>query len=421
MTRSPVQRRSTVPRDPYGLGPSTSLLGPALAVVGLVAVAVLTWSLLSGRLPFVASGGDGDGGGGAGPGATPAPSNVVVVPDDPRAEVPGTIAYAKQGSIWLQSGDTTRQLTAGHVDSMPAWTSDGTWVYFIRTVSERALWVNENGSQRYYTLTYPLLMRIGPDGGEAEQIASGKYKKGKLAWFFWLRQPTPNPQDPDQLAILTDQPDPSKSNVVLHLYDVRTGKYTRATGAKEVPPLGHQDPAWHPQGSILLYVKNDRDGRAGAPSIWRYDPAKNRTGQLTGPGFTAPSYSPDGRFVAATKTTAYGTDIVVLDAANGAEVLRVTDDGSSWSPAWSPRGDAIAYFHITGQIVDLRMSMLEGSGTDMAVGDTIDLTQVSGLDGASRPSWYIPADELPPPSPSPSPSPSASAPAASTPAASPSP
>ncbi len=413
MTRgSPPGRRAARPRDPYGLLPAGSMAGPALALVGLALVGLLTMSLLTGRLPFVTSGGGGDGGG-AGVGATPAPSNVVVVPDDPRADVPGTIVYAKQGSLWLQSGTTARQLTVGGNDSMPAWTTDGTWIYFIRTVAERALWVNEFGNQRYYTLTYPLLMRVHPSGDEPEQIASGKYKKGKLSWFYWLRQPTPNPVAPDQLALLSDQPDPTKSDVVLQLYDVATKKFTPAKGAKETAPLGHQDPAWHPRGSVLLYVRNDRDGRRGVPSIWRYDPVKDRTAKVTGPGYTAPSYSPDGRYFAATKTTAFGTDIVILDAGNGAEVLRVTSDGASWSPVWSPRGDAIAFFHIAGQIVDLRMATLEGT-TEFTVADTIDLTKVSGLDGASRPSWYIPVEELPP-SPSPSPSPSASAPASPSP------
>ena len=283
-------RRPVTPRDPYGLLPSGSALGPLLALVGLAVVGLLTLSLLSGQLPFVTSGGDGGGGdGGAGPATTPAPSNVVVVPKDPRADVPGSIVYAKQGSIWIQSGTTVRQLTTGGSDSMPAWTSDGQWIYFIRTKSERALWPNDNGQPRYYTITYPLIMRVHPDGGEPEQVASGKYKKGSRTWFYWIRQPTPNPADPSQLALLSDEPDPTKSNVVLQLYDIEAKKYTRPKGTKETPPLGHQDPAWHPRGSVLLYVRNDRDGRKGAPSIWRYDPAKDRSAQVTGPGYLAPS------------------------------------------------------------------------------------------------------------------------------------
>jgi Tol biopolymer transport system component len=408
MTRSARSgRRPAVPRDPYGLVPTGSALAPILALAGLLVAALLTVSLLNGQLPFVTSSGGGGGGGAAGPGATPAPSNVVVVPKDPRADVPGSIVYAKQGSLWIQSGTEVRQLTTSGPDSSdatPAWTADGSWIYFIRTTSARALALNENGRQVWYTLTYPTLMRVDPAGGKPEPIVSGKYGKSGRNWFYWLRQPTPNPKDPEQLAVLSDQPDPSKSDVVLQLFDVGTKKYTRAAGAKEVAPLGHQDPAWHPRGTVLLYVKNDRDGRRGAPSIWRYDPAKDRSAQLTGPGYLAPSYSPDGKYVAATKTSPFGTDIVILDAATGGEILRVTEDGTSWSPAWSPRGDAIAFLHLSGQIVDLRMATLDGTGANVAVKEAIDLTEVSGLDGTSRPSWYIPADQLPPPSEAPSPS-----------------
>ena len=44
---------------------------------------------------------------------------------------------------------------------------------------------------------------------------------------------------------------------------------------------------------------------------------------------------------------------MILDAA-GKEVLRVTDDAHSFSPVWSPAGDAIAFLHLAGTIVDLK-------------------------------------------------------------------
>ena len=50
-------------------------------------------------------------------------------------------------------------------------------------------------------------------------------------------------------------------------------------------------------------------------------------------------------------------------------------------------------------IVDLQMAMLEGSAGSWTVGETVSLTEVSGLDAASRPGWFVPADELPSPSP----------------------
>jgi Tol biopolymer transport system component len=137
---------------------------------------------------------------------------------------------------------------------------------------------------------------------------------------------------------------------------------------------------------------------------------------VTGPGYLEPAYSPDGRFIAATKTDSFGTDVAILDP-SGKELLRVTDDHHSFSPVWSPAGDAVAFLHLEGTIVDLKMATLDASSGNWAVSKTIDLTKVSGLDGASRPSWYTPASELPAPSASPGSSGSA-APAVPAPSAS---
>ncbi|HEU0237309.1 MAG TPA: hypothetical protein VFR14_12795, partial [Candidatus Limnocylindrales bacterium] len=65
------------------------------------------------------------------------------------------------------------------------------------------------------------------------------------------------------------------------------------------------------------------------------------------------------------------------------------------------------FLHFEGGIADLQMVSLEGSGPRWTLGERLNLTEVSGLDGASAPDWFIPADELPPPTPPPAtPSPS---------------
>ena len=66
-----------------------------------------------------------------------------------------------------------------------------------------------------------------------------------------------------------------------------------------------------------------------------------------------------------TRTTAFGTDVAIVNARTGAELLRLTNDGESWAPAWSPGGDQIAYLHVSGQVVDLRMAQLEGWRPDV--------------------------------------------------------
>jgi Tol biopolymer transport system component len=159
--------------------------------------------------------------------------------------------------------------------------------------------------------------------------------------------------------------------------------------------LGHQDPEWRPDGKFLLYVMNGRDGSRGAPVIMRYNVESGQARALTGFGYLYPAYSPDGKYVAATRTSAFGTDVVILDGASGQELMRVTDDGSSWAPTWSPAGDGIAYLHVNGQTVDLRLAKLDGTAPNWAISETIDLTEVSDLEPASKPDWFIPADRLP--------------------------
>ncbi len=391
-------------RDPYGLLPDRSWLAPGLSVAGLALVALLTLSVLGGTIPFIGGSGNANGGGG-GANRTAAPSNVVLVPE---VSFPGSMVYAKAGNIWVQHGRDVHQLTSGGRDSMPSWSPDGTSVYFVRTTDAVGLWPAQ-GVERHYQETVPAIMRVAANGtGQPEQILSGTVTANGRSWFSWIRQPVLSP-DGRTIAMVSDGPDPTNSDVVLQFYDVTTRKRT-VPPVGESAPLGHQDPAWRADGKFLLYVRNGREGARGAPEIFRWDVAKAKATQLTGPGYLEPSYSPDGTYIAATRTSSFGNDVVILDAAHGRELLRVTSDGRSWSPVWSPAGDAIAFLHIEGQIVDLKLARLGGSGPDWTVTDTIDLTQVSGLDGGSGPAWFIPPAELPAtPAPTIAPSPNSSA------------
>jgi Tol biopolymer transport system component len=407
--------RPRAPRDPYGIGPASSYVGPGIAIVALVVIGILTLALLNGQLPIPSSPDHGGNNPGTGSNATPAPSNVVIV--EPEPTMKGSIVYAKAGNIWIQDANGAHQLTnaaKGTADSMPAFSFDGQWVYYIHIVSGGAKFPGGHEGPSNYDLSTPSLMRIHPDGRGGENLLTGSYHLGRYTWFSWMRQPTPTP-DGKSVILVTDGPNPTQSDIVLKRFDLETRQLT-SLHLPESSNLGHQDPAWRTDGAFLAYVKNQRDGAKGAPQIYRYDPAAKKAVPLTGPGYIAPSWSPDGRFIAATRTDAFGTDIVILDG-RGKEVLRVTDDGHSFSPVWSPAGDAIAFLHLGGTIVDLQEAQLDNASGNWTVKKTVDLTKVSGLDAMSRPSWFIPPSELPAPSIPPAPSGSA-APAASGPAAS---
>ena len=378
-------------RDPYGIGPAAQYVWPAVAVVALVVIAIVSLGLVQGQLPFARQTTGSGSGGVPGPAVTPAPSNQVIVPAELTFH--GSIAYAKAGNIWIQTSGGAQQLTDGGMDSMPAFSADGQYVYFIRIVEGRGKFPNGGrGSRTWYDLETPNLMRVKPDGSGLQRLLSGRYQTGSSTWFFWMRQPTPTP-DGKSVIVVSDGPNPLQSDIVLKRFDISSGKLT-PLNQPESSHLGHQDPAWRPDGKLLLYVKNGRDGSRGVPEIDKYDPASKKASRFTGPGYIGPAFSPDGRFVAATKTDSFGTDLVILDA-SGKQVLQVTDDHHAFAPVWSPAGDGVAFLHLQGTIVDLHLANLDASSGQWTVTKTTELTKVSGLDGASRPSWYTPASELP--------------------------
>jgi Tol biopolymer transport system component len=362
-------------------------LAPALSAAGLLVIAVITLVLFGGSLPLP--------GGDQGPGGairTPTPSNIVVT--DPRADVPGSLLYVKGGNIWLQAGDTARQLTSDGHDSMPVWAPDGASIYFVRTAAEEGRWPSA-GETKTYDLEVPTLYRIDADGtGEPEKLLTGRLKRNGNTWSYFIREPAISP-DGTRIAIVSDGPDPTRSNVVVKLLDPATGELTDPR-LGQTQGLGHQDPAWSPDGRFLAYVRNAREGARGVPAIYRYNPANDRSAAITGGGYTDPSYSRDGRYLVATKTSNFGTDVVILDARTGVEQLLVTHDEQSFNPVWSPKGDAIAFFRVTHGVVDLYLVPLTGSGPTWTLGEPLALTISAGLDAASRPAWFIPADQLPP-------------------------
>ncbi len=400
MARRPPSGREGRPArrttgDPYGLTAARPFLAPILSLGGLAIVGLLTIALLTGNLPFITAlspdGGPNDPGPGGAvvPGRTPSPSAPPVV--NPEVGIDGKLVYAKAGNLWIHEGTESRRLTNTGRDAQPAWSADGAWVYFIETRMTTGRFAVA-GFERYYDLRYPILTRIRPDGSDREALLSGLYRTGPsncFTWFFFLRDPAVSP-DGKQLALVSDGPDPTTSNVVLQTFAIARTRLAKVD-VPEQAPLGHQNPTWSPDGKFILYVKNGREGDQGLPTLWRYEVATKKYTAVTGPGYTHPSYSADGRRIVATKTTSLGTDIVVLDARNGNELLRVTSDGRSWGGAWSPDGTQIAFLRLAGVTVDLHVATLEGAtGGGLAVKETKPLTEFSGLDAESRPAWWGP-------------------------------
>jgi dipeptidyl aminopeptidase/acylaminoacyl peptidase len=178
-------------------------------------------------------------------------------------------------------------------------------------------------------------------------------------------------------------------DTVLHLVDLGKGKLQPALPLRENPPLGHSDPSYSPDGTKIAFVMEGRNGAEGAPQIWIYDLGTGKE-RFVANDVRGPSWSPDGRYLAATRVEGTTLDVVVLDAATGVQVGRVTYDGFSWAPVWSPEGDELVYLHLSSTVVEMFMTEVNRSGAGFDLQAGLGMTDYGGLDGDSRPAWYVP-------------------------------
>ncbi len=406
----------------------SSGVAPIVSLVGLVVVAVLSFGMLGGSLPDFVSVRKLP----AGDVANRTPNPVVVF--TPVAIQPpkvlGTILFAKNGNLWSVSGnDTLTQLTTDGSDQSPTWGPNGRTIYFVHVVSKHTQVPCEYitgggcipGSRVNYTLQYPVISRMAPAPGAASTpIANGLYSlPAGGQYFYGLWQPDVSP-DGKTIALVSDSTNPFLGSDALSTIPATGGQVRRL----QVPEatyyglgLGQNDPQWSPDGSLIAYTYNDKQGSYGAPRIALYDVAKGTARFLTAAGYAQPSWSPDGRYLAAVRSTARGRDVVILDAHTGELLSVLTHDARSFAPTWSPAGDQIAFLQANGTTIDLHLITLGGTAPHFTAAKEEPLTSQSQLDGQSRPAWYIPPSEMPqatPPVASPaaaeSPAPGGSAP-----------
>jgi hypothetical protein len=327
------------------------------------------------------------------------PDAIVVAPPDQRANVRGRIVFSRGGDVWVASGTDLEQLTdanAAKTDSSPVWSPDGKQIYFIRT-TKRPLGKARGGGS--YTLYVTDLMRMTSEGKKLKKVYDALIRTPSGPWFSHVLQPDVSPEGAS-IAVVSDGPD-GNGPVELNLVGAKGGRM-RKVAARAHGDLGHSDPDFSSDGRKLAFTYNQAQGGVGVPRIGiltcqsRRDCSRGRT-KLLRQGYAHPSWSPDGRWIAAEATRGDGRDIVILDPSRGDVRVTLTNDGDSFAPVVSPAGDQIAYLHRDGVNIDIRVMDLafDDDGTISLLADH-PVTQDGNIDGESPPNWFIPRADLEP-------------------------
>lgn len=394
----PLQRtRRAAPQPFHGAKPPTNRdlmrrdgtqrppLSPAPIVAALLLVLLAAGSLISLSLSTPSSSENPDGGPEVTAGVT----------------VEGTIAFGRGGSIWSISGTGLRQLTTATTDAELSWSTDGVWLYAIRHRTETGGRLLASGSVQKYDMNVPTLLRLSAYGGSEEVIFDGLIlgSRPALNWSGFMFG-TALASD-GRIAVATDYRGVGLgSDVVVRILS-SDGSAISTPALPHIAPFGHQDPAWSPDGKAIYYVQNGLSEGSSSSRIIRYNVAKKSTTRIGERGFVQPAISPDGRWIAATRISPRGTDVVVMSAATGEVTLEITRTGKSWAPAWSPNGAQLAYLSANGSQASLNLASFSVAPSGLPNPPVILSPLRDPVDPNVRPAWgslnTAPAAESPSP------------------------
>ena len=241
--------------------------------------------------------------------------------------------------------------------------------------------------------------RHADGSGQPQRSSTASSRRAASTWFVWIRQPVVSP-DGKTVALVSDAPDPTKSDVVLQFYDLATKKLDASPTS---PRSRRSATRTRPGGRTARRCctsATPATARRGAAAIYRYDLEDQEVRAADRPRLPR-------AVVLAGRALHRRDQDAARSAPTSSSSTRRADASSCASPTTARRGRRSGRpaatrsrsSTSTGQIVDLRMAVLDGTAPDWTVTETKALTEVSGLDGASRPDWFIPAEQLPAPTP----------------------
>ena len=211
-----------------------------------------------------------------------------------------------------QTGIQRRLTTSSYDAAYPKWSPNGSQIAYLPALrteiqpNTQAIW------------------RVKPDGTDLEALVS----EGIGNWF-----PKYSP-DGKRIAFVSSR----NSNRDIYALNLETKELTRLTTHLRID----SDPDWSPDGERIAFV-SDRDG---SPGLFTMTVNRKQITNLTNNDMVErrPTWSHDGEKIAFSRRIVDdSTRIFVMDSDGENEFELVDLPFSNDYPAWSPRGDQIAF------------------------------------------------------------------------------
>jgi dipeptidyl aminopeptidase/acylaminoacyl peptidase len=185
------------------------------------------------------------------------------------------------------------------------------------------------------------IYRMRPDGSQLTPITDG---------LVGSYSPAVSPDGSTVVFVRVDEGQGRSSTTEgVYAMDAAGGDVRELLRTGEPTPVSVRGLAWSPDGSRIGFVRGI-DEAMNELWVMNADGSEpHRVGDLPVASF---SWSPDGSRLVVAGTSLdhdrYRSDLFVMDA-DGTGVERLTDDGGSWAPAWSPDGISIAFRRWVGE------------------------------------------------------------------------